>query len=196
MKSIMCIILLSFAVCSCGFVVSKERIETNIKNDFKTIKGVWQGKEDNSIIYVHIGIENNLPVAFIIIHSQEQEVDLLNCQLTTANTEKSRYLSLKIENRCTSASEFDDLQGYVVLKYDFTDIASISLSRLDYEKISNYIKEGKIKGKENPNVETEMSSLKSNYILLTDKSKNLLKFFESDEGNDCFVHFINLHKIK
>jgi hypothetical protein len=171
------------------------------------IEGAWQMvSEDGDLVFLHFGKGKENKTRMISIeHKNNGNIEVLNLTVFPTITNDRTYLNFDIK---ALFKEFgDELSGYTFMKYRFADTDTLMLSQIDEKPIIEAIKSGKLKGEitykqtaekqRNESKALQQSKKKSiKCVKITDRSNNLIQYFQTVDSKKLFPKPILLKRIK
>jgi len=178
----------------------------NAKYDDR-IQGAWQfASQDGELVFLHFGKEKDNKTQMISIeHKNNGEMELSTFSVFPTITNGQNYLNFNIQELFKEFNE--DVSGYIFMKYELLDAATLDLSYINEEPIIKAIKSGKLKGEityeKTATLEgDEEKTLKQNRertiecVKITDSPDNIIAYFQSVDPKKLFPKPMRLIRIK
>jgi hypothetical protein len=203
-RHIFAILIVSLLLAACCPMLSVNPLSEPASLD-KRLSGLWLYDSEDDKVYLHVGeLSKNTMVAFFVEHKQNDQLDIGKIPFFLTKTNVNKYLNIRIEE--TELSEGH--KGHIFMRYVFMDNNTLLVSGLDRQQIASAIRSKKLKGiitykkpvkrKKQPS-RSSPSEPKIDCIKITDNSKNVLEFLETNDPKKLFpktMKFVRINEYR
>lgn len=197
------ILILTIILSACCPMVSVNPLSPPAGLD-KRLEGVWKyDSKEGEEVYLHIGEKSeNTMVALSVEHKKNDKLDIIQIPFSLTKTITNNYLNVKLGDLSEEVSGGN--KGYLFLKYSFADNNTLFFFQLDRQLIISAIQTNKLtgkitykrkivsEGKKNSDVQIDRTI---DCVTITDTSKNIINFIESDKDGNLFSNTMKLTRV-